>query len=82
MWPDRRLLDLLGVELPIVQGADGGCDRRGDGGCGQRIGRARLAAMRDADSRDGAGPAAGDSPAHEPAGQRQFLLPPSATSRR
>jgi nitronate monooxygenase len=27
MWPDRRLLDLLGIELPIVQAPMAGARR-------------------------------------------------------
>ena len=50
-WHDRRLLDLFGIDHPIVQAPDGGLRLAGDGRRGLRGGRAGArspAAMADA----------------------------------
>ena len=51
MWPDTRLLDLFGVELPIVAGADGQLRRRRHGDCRRRGRRPRVVALRHAQPR-------------------------------
>ena len=46
MWPDTRLLDLFGMELPIMQAPMANSTRRGYGGRGGGGGRARIVPLR------------------------------------
>ena len=48
MWPDRRLLDLLGIELPIIQAPMAGSQGSALAIAVSERRRARLAAVRDA----------------------------------
>ena len=71
MWPDNRLRDLLGLDVPIVQAPMAGAF--GDGGGGERCGWSRLTALRGTGWRQDQG---GDR--RDPADgidKRQFLHP-------
>ena len=54
MWRDRRILDLFGIEHPIVQAPMAGPVLVGHGDRGRQCRRARVAAIRHAQPRAGA----------------------------
>jgi len=45
MWPNDRLINLLGIELPIIQAPMGGIGAFGSGRCRLGRWRARLACL-------------------------------------
>src|SRR5215472_10222460 len=77
MWPDRRLLELFNIELPIVQAPVAGA-MDWELAAAAADGRARIAPMRNAQSRPDTRADDEDPRPHEETRQSQFLLPYAA----
>ncbi len=65
MWPNRKLIDLLGIDLPIIQAPMAGGQWRGHGHRGGRGGWPWLSTLRHAKHRQDAGRGRGHTTANE-----------------
>ena len=81
-WPDRRFLDLVGVEHPIIQAPMAGCRRRRPVRWRSAGGRVGITALRDDLRREAPRPGSRPAATDRCADQSQFLLPRNAAARR
>ena len=81
MWPDTRLLDLFGVELPIVQAPMANATAVDMAVAVANAGGLGSLPLRRPHRRQGGGRCRRDQVAHQPADQSQLLLPHSQRRR-